>query len=313
MPWKRLTKEVFKKIMNTDIYIEVQFRDESETTVRRHIEEAFSLLRAFEKNYSRFRTNNELWRLNTSTHTSVSAQLFDLLLQARHFFEFTHGVFDPTVLTVLEQTGYRGAYKRRTRTLGKRSTMDDIILNPKDRTVTKPLETLIDLGGIGKGYAVDMIASFLHQHYENFLIDAGGDMFACGENQVDGQLWGIDIENPFTGAGAASRLLLSGVAVATSGSNRRRWLHEGKAHHHLINAQKQQSSTSDLLTVTVVSSTATEADVLAKTLFLLSREKALRFCKEHRLAALCVTQEGELMATPALKKFVWNPAVSINA
>ena len=111
----------------------------------------------------------------------------------------------------------------------------------------------LDLGGIGKGYAVDRAAELLGR-FGPALVNAGGDM-ACR-----GGSWPVGVEipdDPLT-------IALERGALATSGSDRRRWA----GGHHLIDPFTGRPADSPYLRVTVAAATAVEAEVRAKAIFL---------------------------------------------
>jgi len=98
-----------------------------------------------------------------------------------------------------------------------------LIFNEAERSVRKPRDVAIDLGGIGKGYIVDQVADELSKKYAHGIVDAGGDMRIMGKNREQNlDYWAIDVENPFDATRALAVLLLSECAVATSGTNRRK-------------------------------------------------------------------------------------------
>ncbi|MGZ8687679.1 MAG: FAD:protein FMN transferase, partial [Gaiellaceae bacterium] len=111
-----------------------------------------------------------------------------------------------------------------------------------------------DLGGLGKGYAVDRVAESLSVAGP-CLVNAGGDI------AIRGGSWPVGVADGLT-------LELSRGGVATSGRDRRRWVRGGREAHHLIDPSTGRPAESDLVRVTVVADSATEAEVLAKAAFL---------------------------------------------
>jgi thiamine biosynthesis lipoprotein len=83
-------------------------------------------------------------------------------------------------------------------------------------------------------------------------------------------------------------------ALATSGSDRRRWRAGDAIHHHLIDPGTGRPSDSDLLRVTVTAATAVEAEVLAKALFLAGEDAAVAEADEAGVPALLVTTDGRV-------------------
>ena len=121
-------------------------------------------------------------------------------------------------------------------------------------TIRLERDVRLDLGGIGKGYAVDRACELLGLAGP-CLVNAGGDL------AVRGGAWPIAVPDGPT-------LELSSGALATSGRDRRRWRRGGEERHHLIDPETALPAEGPLLRVTVVAATATEAEVLAKAAFL---------------------------------------------
>ena len=121
------------------------------------------------------------------------------------------------------------------------------------RTIELAGGTRLDLGGIGKGYAVDRACELLAM-VGPCLVNAGGDL------AVRGGSWPV-------GAGGVTLLLESG-AIATSGRDRRHWRRNGEERHHLIDPRTGRPAETGLRSVTVVAPSAVEAEVLAKVAFL---------------------------------------------
>jgi thiamine biosynthesis lipoprotein len=143
----------------------------------------------------------------------------------------------------------------------------------------------LDLGGIGKGYAVDRACSLLARAGD-CLVNAGGDLAAAG-----GRAWPVGVE---TDAGSIT-LELRSAALATSGRDRRRWRRGGKERHHLIDPRTGCPADTDLLRVTVVAASAVEAEVLAKALFLAGADAALAEADEAGVPCVLVTEAGETL------------------
>jgi thiamine biosynthesis lipoprotein len=229
---------------------------------------------------SRFRPDSELSALNRRGRLHAGADLLcvtELALAAR---QRTEGRFDPTVHDALVAAGYDRSFEQvavggtvaagpPARCQGDVSVAaetGEIVLGPGVR---------LDFGGIGKGYAVDRAADLLAQAGP-CLVSAGGDL------TVRGGSWPVGVET----SGGQITLELTSGAVATSGSDRRRWTTAGGEAHHLIDPQTGSPAETDLLRVTVVAGTAVEAEVLAKSLFLAGADRAR--AEADALGAPCV-------------------------
>jgi thiamine biosynthesis lipoprotein len=303
IPWQSRRAEVQQEIMKTDILCEVLYSGTPDEEVDRALRLFFEKLRLFEKTYSRFRNDNDLWELNHSENMVVT-QDFSLLIRcAQFFFRQTKGVFDPSVLSYLEKEGYQSQVYVAEH-LGHES-FADLSLNEITHEVTKPLHLSLDIGGFGKGYIVDQLALFLSKTFQHFLVDAGGDIYAFGQNVVlEYPYWAIEVENPAKQT-APLILMLTNMAVATSGITRRFWQKDGEEKHHLIDTATGKSATTELLSVTVIAPSTVSADVLAKTLFLLGKDAGIAFSEEHAIPALFLLPDGSIHRNSHIEPYVW--------
>lgn len=302
--WQSLRKEVHQEIMHTDILCEIIFPDGQEQYAHQCMEEAFTLMRTFEERYSRFKKDNELYRFNKQERSTLSSEFFDILEQAQHFHDLTKGLFDPSILPALEQEGYVGATHSFSQE--KKASFSELVLQKETRTALKPKNLLVDLGGIGKGYVVDQVATFLALHFENFLIDAGGDIFVRGSNLKEGYTyWAIDVEHPLSENESVALLLLKDMAVATSGRNRRHWKKNEEEKHHIIDPRTQKSASLDYQSVTVIAENTVTADILAKTLFVAGKEQAPQLAEQWNIPAIFVEHTGKSIINNHARNYVW--------
>ncbi|MCW1888297.1 MAG: FAD:protein FMN transferase, partial [Candidatus Moranbacteria bacterium] len=295
--------QVSKEIMNTDILCEIMHLPEEQEKAEKCLRQVFSLLRNFEDRFSRFKKDNELWHLNHSHVHAPSKELFELLSSSQYFHHLTQGLFDPSILPALENEGYAsGQYTSQKNT----PTFSELILTTSPPTVTKPDKLFVDFGGIGKGYIVDQVAAYLSLHFENFLIDAGGDIYTRGVNaKEDYPYWVIEVEHPDVEQDPAALLLLTDMAVATSGRNRRHWIKNEKVKHHIIDPRISESATLDFLSVTVIAPSVISADVLAKTLFISGKDKALTLAEDFHIPAVFIKDDGTVIINSYAQPYVW--------
>lgn len=313
-----IEKEIQKEIMATDIYVGILGDSEKASILQRDIDECFELFRSFEKRFSRFRENNELSHFNSNLAKtfSVSPDLMAMLVLAKTYHELTEGVFDITMLPFLEREGYtRSAldgftHDQQTHLKPSIVGIEKVLLDPATLSITKPPELRIDLGGIGKGFIVDQVAAVLKKKgYLDFLVDAGGDLFAAGHDLKHGYpWWAIDVEISGKSHQDVPSLMLSDLGVATSGTNRRHWTKDGQMKHHLIDVHSGKSAETKLQTVTVVAPTVVEADIWAKSLLIIGIPLGYEKARELSLPALFVDQDGQITRTPAFEPYLWRPS-----
>ncbi len=268
--------------MNTDI--ELMCYDPG---AERRLERAERWLHAYEDRFSRFRILSELSRLNAMAGRPfhASPQLFEMVEYALDLARRSDGLFDPTVLRSLQDAGYDRSFEMiapsftRPRLGHKtRASWREVALDAASRTITLPPETGIDLGGIGKGWAVDRMASILGRPC---LVNAGGDVF-LGEHPVDEPAWRVGIADPFNLDIDVAVLSVAEHGVATSSSIKRSWRAGDLQLHHLIDPRTGRPSDSDAVQVTVIAASATLADFHAKVALLLGSDAGLAYLDRSR-------------------------------
>jgi thiamine biosynthesis lipoprotein len=148
-------------------------------------------------------------------------------------------------------------------------------------TLTMPAGMEIDLGGIGKEYAVDRAAARITAATQrSFLVNFGGDLFARGPRS-DGRPWGVGVDDPTrTGEAALYRVELWRGGLATSGDARRFVLWRGRHLGHILDPRTGWPVAGAPRSVTVVGTTCLEAGTLA-TLAMLRGEGARAFLESQ--------------------------------
>lgn len=262
-----------------------------------------ALFASYERTMSRFLPDSELNALNASAGAPFAASpvLFDAVGEEMQWARATDGIFDPTVIDELEAAGYDRTFEELPSVRAARPQVSDgaprrerwrgIVLDAAARTITLPAGVRIDLGGIGKGFTVDRAIATLGPG-ANAMVNASGDLYAMGDGP-EGDGWFVGVANPFEPESDIAVLCVRDRGVATSGSVKRHWLAGDGRYHHLIDPRVGQSSDSDVLTMTVVAASATQADVLAKTAYLLGSIDGLQVIGRYDgCASLAVTLRG---------------------
>jgi thiamine biosynthesis lipoprotein len=149
----------------------------------------------------------------------------------------------------------------------------------------------LDLGGIGKGRAVDLVTDALAPSVDGGLVELGGDLRVWGE-PPDADGWRVGVEDLRTGR-VHSIVRLAEGAVATSSVLRRRWTIEGASRHHLIDPRTGQPTAGELVSVTVVAGRAEGCDVLAKAALVTGTVTgARRLLEAHGVSGWVVPRAG---------------------
>lgn len=272
--------------MNTVITFKVVQDNQSTVDILDSIEKGFDQFDRIVKQYTRFNEDSELSNLNrnSGTWTKISAEFFELIVYMLNLAKETDGCFDPTIIDFLETYGYDknydfskldnpkldGMVKDMAET---RASFKDIELDKKNLKVKLVKGQRIDLGGVGKGYAIDCAYDELKQVSDNFLIDAGGDIRAKGKNEK-GEVWKVALKNKNGDVIEDIGFIeLDNEAVASSGS----WARKVKQFHHLINP-KTGLPENKYTTVYVVAQKGIDADAWGTALFVGGEE----YIKKHK-------------------------------
>lgn len=243
-----------------------------------------------ELRFSRFRADSELSRVNARAGrwTEVSRPFEALLRFALERAKDTDGSFDPSALDAIIAAGYdrdfdeilsgaRGAL-RPSRPCGRWQE-----IKMRAGSVCLPRGVGLDLGGVAKGWTVDIAAEAAFDAGLPWaLVSAGGDLRIAG----DAPLLDVAIEDPGAPSEAAAWLHLASGALASSSTLRRAW---GPDLHHIIDPQTGAPARTSLLQATVWAPTCAEAEVLA-TWALLEGLGAIEL-----VPCALVTEEGDLI------------------
>lgn len=171
-------------------------------------------------------------------------------------------------------------------------SVDSIVIDREAGTVyISDPETSIDVGAVGKGWAVEKVCAALEaEGRTGLLLSVGGNVKAVG-SKADGTDWLVGVENPF-GSGYLKTLSISGLAVVTSGSYQRYYTVDGVRYHHIIDPETLYPS-DRYVSVTVLSKDSGLADGLSTALFNMSLEDGLALINGIDGAeAMWVTADG---------------------
>jgi len=266
------------------------------------LDEVERLFAQVEAELSRFRPQSGLSRLNAAAGRGpqpISSMLHEVLALALQAAHASDGIFDPTVLNALQAAGYNRSFElvgtdgaspqHRQKVAASGSGWQRVLLDAAEGTAALPAGLGIDLGGIAKGWTVDQAARHLGQ-WGPALVDAGGDIRSGG---APGEPWPVAVQDPFDETRDLAVVSLADNAVATSSIGGRRWQRDGQPMHHLIDPRTGQPSCSDLHTVTALAPTATEAEITAKVVLLLGRQKGQRYAEKRGHSVLCIDHAGQ--------------------
>jgi thiamine biosynthesis lipoprotein len=294
------------RVMNTDVTGIIYEIPENRIVAERALSRVELLFRLVERILSRFQPDSELSALNNSAGKpfQVSSMLLDAVIASLKAAQLTGGIFDPTVLPDLLAAGYSCSFENldpkrinlNFRTPKLRCDWRKILVDPVNRTILLPVGYRLDLGGIGKGWAVDQAYPIL-KAFPDFALDAGGDIRVQGR-QNGGDDWCVGVDDPLHPGQDLTVLHLSGGAVCTSTTTKRRWQAEGQTWHHLIDPRTGIPSQSGVISVTVTADNATRAEVLAKAALIAGPIRGLQLIeKQPGCKGLMILDDGAVLST----------------
>jgi len=250
------------------------------------VDAAFSEIKKLDNLLSDYNPKSEISEINNMAGekaVKVNPQVIEVLEIAKNIASETGGVFDPTIgaLTIgVYRFGRESDDEPNIENIDKAKSLvnyKDLILDG-DNVYLKRKGMMIDLGGIGKGYAVEKAVTVLKERgIKRGVVSLSGDLKVFGDELE------IAIKNPWSpGAIATFTTGASNLAISTSGSYERFVDIEGEVYHHLIVPESGRPG-SDFLSLTVVmEDSSTLADAYATALFIMGKEKAFEFLQKHK-------------------------------
>jgi len=262
----------------------------SERAARACIEAAFDVQQRIESLMSYHREDSELNRVNRSAAQKaipVHPMTFEVLRRAVYFSRFSDGAFDITVGPLVDlwrQAGQSNSPPSEEALAEARRKVgfEKLILDEKAMTVRFAQEGMrIDLGGIGKGYAVDKAVEAMRKRGAlGGMVDLGGNIRCFGRAPHGQEKWRIALQDPNVAPdefGTAKYLLVLEIgneSVATSGDYRRFTVVQKQKQSHILDTQTGQGARK-LISDTIIASDATSADALSTAVNVLGPEKGL--------------------------------------
>ncbi len=253
---------------------------------------ALDLVEQLEDQMTVFRPHSEVSRLNSSAFeqdVEVEPRLFELLSFAKELHARTAGAYDITSGPLSKTWGF---YRR-----AGRMPSDDDLAETKSKVGCQYLRLdesrltvrflkagmEINLGSIGKGYALDRCAEMLEaQGVSDFVVHGGqSSVLARGSRgAVGGEGWWVGLRNPLRPKEQLGEIRLRNRALGTSGTGTQFFYHEGRRYGHILDPRTGRPG-EGMLSTTVLAPNGAEADALSTAFFVMGVEPALAYCQEH--------------------------------
>ena len=303
----------------------------------------------FERAFSRTRDDSDIARAHAASPSAVpvSPQTARLVRQALGYCERSRGKFDITMGTVtslwnfhtgevpsrlalaraLPHVDYRHIVLDE-EPLGKDSpvqgSLDDDALNagvsrvPSSKSsqptlaITDP-QTILDLGGVAKGYIADDLADlFIAHSVGRFVINLGGNVVVRGGRPADasarppvaaGSPWRIGIINPLDPAHNRAIVDMADGSVVTSGIHERRFTKGGVTYHHILDPATGMPAKTDLTSATIIAPRSMDCDGYSTTALMLGARDAIDFVESlPGIEAVLIDEADEVWWTSGIEE-----------
>jgi len=293
------------KTMGTSWRVSVIGLDQTQATALQ--QKIQSQLDADDQLLSTWKKDSALMRFNASESLSpwpVSEAMADIITGAMRIGTKTDGAMDITVGPLVNLWGFGPQNQPVT------TPTDEQIAAAKARTGLQHLtvtqeagrqylqkdlpDLFVDLSTVGEGYAADHLARLMEQEgIVRYLVSVGGALASRGMNGED-KPWRVAIQKPTDQENAVQAIVdINGHGISTSGSYRNYYELDGKRISHVIDPQTGQPITHNLVSVTVISPTALEADGWDTGLMVLGPKKAQEVARREGLAVYMIVKEGD--------------------
>lgn len=268
--------------------------DKSET---QHFEQAFSLLEDVDNSLSSFKPDAVISRLNQNKTVHLDNYSYEALKLSKKYYAQSEGYFDISIGTLTKDIYRFGTQERLVSSeliAATKLGFDTLVFNKDEAQIPKDIK--VDLGGMGKGFGVDVVASYLKAYkVKSGIIALSGDIRCLDVCQLEvqspwreGSLFSLHTKNKDT-------------SISTSGSYNR--YIQSQAHNHLINP-KTKSSQKNFLSLTLLSSLSnSDLDAYATTASVMPIKKAYTFLKSLELAYIAVEADGSIHISPRIFEF----------
>lgn len=253
-------------------------------------EEIMTLLKDFDNNFSVYDSLSVISRINRNDSTVQVDTLFKTMFRkAQEVSKKTNGAFDLTVGPLVKLWGFNNG-KRITVTQDMVDSVKKVIGYEKvriesDKIVKDSAGVMLDANAIAQGYSCDLVGKLLESKgVKNYMVEIGGEILCKGKSPRNSE-WKIGINKPIedstsTVSEIQEIVLLSNIALATSGNYRKFYIHNGQKYGHEIDPSTGFPATHKLLSVTVTAPDCMTADAYATAFMVMGTVKSIHLLQK---------------------------------
>ena len=227
-----------------------------------------SCIESFDQTFSRFKADSLVRRIYEQGQGSYAfpPQIRQIMQTYSTLHALSSGSINPLVGRSLEQLGYDASYSLRARSTEPAPDFSSS-LTMTSKVMTTHSHVLFDIGAIGKGLLVDIIAALVASDHKAYVVDGSGDLRV---NSQTAEL--IGLEDPADPSRVIGQVMLTTGGLCASATNRRAW---GDGLHHIVDATTGKPTQGNAIATWAIAKTTMLADALTTGLFFISPNKLM--------------------------------------
>jgi thiamine biosynthesis lipoprotein len=272
----------------------------------------FNELQSIENKMSININDSEVSKINEHAGkipTEVSPETFYVINKGKYYSRLSNGAFDISIGPLVKLWGIGSDHacvpsKEEIKLNKQYINYKNVILDKSTNSVQLNHEGMIlDLGGIAKGYAADIISEYLRtKKIENAIVNLGGNIYALG-CKPGADFWNIGIQNPIEPRGAYVGIVhVVNKSIVTSGIYERFLIEDGIRYHHILSPFTGYPIENELASVSIIANKSIDGDGLSTTIFSLGIKDGSDLIESTKgVDAIFITKNNEIYITSGLK------------
>lgn len=278
---------------------QVKAHGAAEGCIREFQMEVVDWVAAFEARYSRFIADSLIGRINAAAGegwTEIDGETERLFQLCQELYFFTRGSFDPTALPLIKLWNWKQQPATRPAAEAIQASRELVGWNKVQRRpggIFLPQKGMaIDLGGIGKEYAVDCVVNkAMERGIPNVLVDFGQDVRVRG-HAPGRKHWLIGLDDALHPGKCWAGVAVTDQAVASSGDYHRHFIIDGIRYGHILDPRTGYPALNDCRAAHVVSPSCTIAGLLSTSACILGAKEGLELIERHPNAAGAIVTDS---------------------
>lgn len=280
---------------------------------KKNLEWAESEIKRLDKIFNVYDQNSELYELNAFGEKKVSKEMAEIMEMSVKFNKDTNGSFDVALKNLKDLWDIKSdnpnvPEDEEIIKVLEKSGMDKLEINGDNVVLNEGIK--LDLGGIAKGYATDVIVKGLKEKkVKKFVLDLGGNIYGYSE----GKPLNIGIQNPYGQRGDVLLTVeISDSAVVSSGGYERNFESDGKVYHHILDPKTGYPAETGIAQVTIVGKNSALCDAYSTGVFVMGREKTEKLYEKSGEFEYIIVENNNIFVSKNLESKIKNVREEFN-